>query len=101
MGAPPALLRTVCRAVLAAGSKSCSHCYVLLERHAPVLRPLLDAAGAQAGQRALLDVLGETYGHMTQRMTLALERCVWLCSFCAGACVHRTACHVSADCVTA
>jgi hypothetical protein len=76
LGSPEAQLRAVARAVLAAGSKSCSHCYVLLERYSPLLLQLQlqGEAGQQQGQAALLDLLGGMYSSMSQRLSLALAR---------------------------
>lgn len=75
VGSPEAMLRAVGRAVLAAGSKSYSHCYVLIERYSPLLYNLMDEVGAEAGQRLLLELLGDMYSQMTQRLSLALARC--------------------------
>jgi hypothetical protein len=60
--------------VLAAGSKSCSHCYVLLERYSPLLLQLLGEAGQGRGQQLLLELLGSMYSSMSQRLSLAMAR---------------------------
>ena len=60
--------------MLAAGSKSCSHCYVLLERYSHLLLQLQEQAGQQQGQDALLGLLGAMYSGMSQRLSLALAR---------------------------
>jgi hypothetical protein len=74
LGSPEAQLRAVARAVLAAGSKSCSHCYVLLERYSPLLLQLLGEVGQEPGQQALLALLGAMYSSMGQRLSLSLAR---------------------------
>jgi hypothetical protein len=67
-------LRAVCLAVLAAGSKSCSHCYVLLERFAPLLHQLLREVEVSKGEPLVLEMLGQAYGQMPTRLDLALAR---------------------------
>ena len=68
----------VATAVCAAGSKSCSHVSVLLQRFSHLLQQLLDAAGQQGqGQQAqgvLLEVLGHMYSQMPTRLRIALSR---------------------------
>lgn len=88
LGSPEVHLRAVFRAVLAAASKSCSHCYVLIERFSPYLLMVMqqlpeqqqqqEDAGEQGktGQEVLLDTLGEMYSHMPRRIDLALGRSV-------------------------
>lgn len=84
LGSLDAHLRGVMRAVLAAGSKSCSHCYVLIERYSPYLLKLIQQLDGQqqqqgqkqlrSGQELLLDLIGEMYSHMPRRLNLALAR---------------------------
>jgi hypothetical protein len=74
LGSPEAALRVAATAVCAAGSKSCSHVYVLLQRYSALLQQLLDAAGQEQGQGVLLEVLGHMYSQMPTRLQIALSR---------------------------
>eukprot|EP00775_Hariotina_reticulata_P013002 gene13002-13131_t len=74
LGSPEQQLRAVCLAVLAAGSKSCSHCYVLLERFAPLLHHMLAEVEVATGEQLVLEVLGQAYGQVATRLDLALAR---------------------------
>jgi hypothetical protein len=74
LGSPEAVLRVVATAVCAAGSKSCSHAVVLLQRYSALLARLQQQCGAEEGQGVLLDVLGGMYGRMPTRLTIALAR---------------------------
>lgn len=76
LGSPEAVLRVAATAVCAAGSKSCSHSYVLLERYSQLLQQLMQAVGEEQGQMVLLDVLGHMYSQMPMRLQLALSRWV-------------------------
>jgi hypothetical protein len=74
LGSPEAVLCVVCTAVCAAGSKSCSHVVVLLQRYSPLLARLQQQCGTEQGQGVLLDVLGGMYGRMHTRLSIALAR---------------------------
>lgn len=75
LGSPEAALRVVATAVCAAGSKSCSHVSVLLQRYSHLLQQLLAAAGqGQQAQGVLLEVLGHMYSQMPTRLQIALSR---------------------------
>lgn len=77
LGSPEALLRVVATAVFAAGSKSCSHVYVLIERYSSLLQQQVEAVGQEAGQELLLEVLGDMYCQMPTRLHIALSRWDW------------------------
>jgi hypothetical protein len=74
LGSAEAQLRAAATAVLAAGSKSCSHCWAQLERNGLLLAQLAEGVGVRAGQAVLLEVLGSMYGQMPTRLHLALTR---------------------------
>lgn len=75
LGSAEAVLRAVATAVFAAGSKSCSHVFVLVERYSHLLLQLMQAVGEQEqGQGVLLEVLGHMYSHMPTRLHIALSR---------------------------
>lgn len=82
---PEAHFRAVVRAVLAAGSKSCSHCYVLIERYSPYLFGLMQQLEQQqqeqavddqqqSAQEMLLELWWEMYSRMPRRLNLAIAR---------------------------
>ncbi len=68
-------MRVVATAVCAAGSKSCSHVFVLLERYSHFLQQQMQAVGEEQGQAVLLEVLGQMYSQLPIRLQLALSRC--------------------------
>lgn len=74
LGSPEAALRVVATAVCAAGSKSCTHVHVLLERYSHLLQQLIQAVGQEQGESLLLEVLGHMYSQMPTRLHLALSR---------------------------
>lgn len=74
LGSAEAVLRVVAAAVLAAGSKSCTHVNVLLERYSHLLQQQMQALGQEQGQEVLLDVLGHMYSQMPTRLHIALSR---------------------------
>jgi flagellin-specific chaperone FliS len=74
LGSPEAALRVVATAVCAAGSKSCTHVHVLLERYSHLLQQLMQAMGQEQGESLLLEVLGHMYSQMPTRLHLALSR---------------------------
>jgi hypothetical protein len=81
LGSQEAVLRVAATAVCAAGSKSCSHVFVLLERYSPLLHQLMQAVGEQQGQEVLLEVLGHMYSQLPMRLQIALSR--WVCLLAA------------------
>jgi hypothetical protein len=74
LGEPLPLLRAVVRALLSAAAKSLTHIHVLLERYAPLLREVVEAAGQEQGVPALLQLVGAMYVGFPSRLHTALEK---------------------------
>jgi hypothetical protein len=89
LGSPEAVLRVLTTAVCAAGSKSCTHVYVMLERHSHLLQQHIQALGDEQGAAVLLEVLGKMYGQMPTRLHIALSRWVSGRGLCLGGLQHR------------
>lgn len=74
LGEPLPLLRAVVRALLSAAAKSLTHIHVLLERYAPLLREVVEAAGHEQGVVALLQLVGAMYVDFPSGLHTALEK---------------------------
>jgi hypothetical protein len=76
LGSPAAIVRSVARAVLAAGAKTPTHLNVMVERYGAALRALADDVSAAGGDgdAALLDAVAAGYGRHPARLVLTVDR---------------------------